>query len=195
MLPTTDEIVLPITEPETEWIAGRAVRKVSPTNDHGTIQRVLAAHLGTWAHGRGRVACERRFRITPRGEVTRPLVPDVAYLSYERAAGMTRAQFQVPVVAPDIVVEVLSPDDRPTDVESKCRDYLAADVRLVVVVDPEARTVLRIDADGTAALVDADTATMAAFPGLTLPYGDALFSVLDEGFGPDGRIAAPDVFD
>lgn len=186
------EIVLPITQPETEWIAGRALRKLSPTNDHGTIQRILAAHLAAWAHGRGRVATEWRFRVTPEGDVTRPLVPDIAYLSYTRAAGMTRAELQVPVIAPDIVVEVLSPDDRMSDVDVKINDYLAAGVRLVIVVDPEKRTVRCIDANGASTIVGPEKTTIASFPELTIPYGPSLFAALDEGFGPDDRIVAPD---
>ena len=34
----TDEIVLPDTEPETEWILGRPVQKMSPFRDHARLQ-------------------------------------------------------------------------------------------------------------------------------------------------------------
>jgi Uma2 family endonuclease len=43
--------------------------------------------------------------------------------------------------APDLVVEVVSPSDRMTDVQAKVDDYLRAGVRLVWVVEPRARTV------------------------------------------------------
>jgi hypothetical protein len=72
------EIVLPETEPETEWILGRAVQKVSPFRTHARLQLTLGAALLAWAEGRGEVGSEWRFRVAPPGEVRRPLVPDVA---------------------------------------------------------------------------------------------------------------------
>jgi Uma2 family endonuclease len=44
-------------------------------------------------------------------------------------------------VAPDLVVEVLSPEDRVSDLLQKLREYFAISVRLVWVADPTARVV------------------------------------------------------
>jgi len=73
-----DEIVLPITKPETEWVRGRARQKVSPARNHGRVAAKLSALLDTWAAGRGEVAVEWRFRVTVPGEPRRPLVPDIS---------------------------------------------------------------------------------------------------------------------
>jgi Uma2 family endonuclease len=186
-----DEIVLPITEPETEWIRDRAVQKVMPNRRHGTVQATLAAWLAGWASGHGMVATEWRFRLAPPGEARRPLVPDVAYLSFARAAGRTADELDAPEIAPDIVIEVLSPNDDPRDVSEKIRVYRAASVTLVLVVDPIRRTVERFDADGTTSIVGEATCAVSAFPEMRLPFGSALFAKLDDGFGPDGRITAP----
>jgi Uma2 family endonuclease len=43
--------------------------------------------------------------------------------------------------APDLAVEVLSPEDRPGELAARMRDYFAAGTRCVWVVDPDARTV------------------------------------------------------
>ena len=43
--------------------------------------------------------------------------------------------------APDLAVEVLSPDDRPGELSARMRDYFAAGTECVWVVDPDARTV------------------------------------------------------
>ncbi len=185
-----DEIVLPITESETEWILGQAVQKMSQTYDHAEVQALVLQWLRSWARGRGRAVPEWRFRIAPPGEPLRPLIPDVAYLAYERAAGVTAEELQVPAIAPDIVVEILSPNDRPNDVAEKICVYRAAGVTLVLLVDPRSRTVERFDADDTSALVTSDNALVAAFPKLTLPYGKAFFASLDEGFGPESRIGS-----
>ncbi|HTD34869.1 MAG TPA: hypothetical protein VK665_14465 [Candidatus Elarobacter sp.] len=56
------EIVLPETKPETEWVRGRALQKVSPTYDHGTLQGLLWSAVWNWARAgaHGRVATEWR---------------------------------------------------------------------------------------------------------------------------------------
>ena len=43
-------------------------------------------------------------------------------------------------LAPDLAVEVLSPNDRPEDVLEKVGEYLGVGTRLVWVIDPETRT-------------------------------------------------------
>src|SRR5262249_17281711 len=42
---------------------------------------------------------------------------------------------------PDLAVEVLSPDDSPGETRAKTDEYLAAGARLVLVIDPEAKSV------------------------------------------------------
>jgi Uma2 family endonuclease len=44
-------------------------------------------------------------------------------------------------VAPDLVVEIISPNDRAADLDAKIDDYQAAGVPLIWVVNPEIRTV------------------------------------------------------
>ena len=56
--------------------------------------------------------------------------------------------------APDLVAEVLSPDDRANDVLSKVGDWLGAGVRLVFVIDPVRREVRIYRADGSQGVVD-----------------------------------------
>jgi Uma2 family endonuclease len=65
--------------------------------------------------------------------------PDISFIAKPRlspqlAEGHIR-------IAPDLVVEVLSPNDLARDVSQRIQDYLRAGVRLVWVVDPEGRTV------------------------------------------------------
>ena len=61
---------------------------------------------------------------------------DVLYISKERAAELSGAAYLD--VAPDLVVEVLSPDDRWNNMMQKLREYFAIGVRLA---DPDSRTV------------------------------------------------------
>ena len=172
------EIVLPETKPETEWIRGRARQKVSPTYDHGALQGQLYMALWMWAEAgaHGRVASEWRFRIAPPAGVVRPLVPDVAYLSYRALpADAARDLVQVPLGAPTVAVEILSPDDRPAYVEHKIATYRAAGTFAVIVVDPHRETITIHDGDGTRIVRAGDVLTHPSLPGFALDVG-ALFA-------------------
>jgi Uma2 family endonuclease len=177
--PELQEIVVPDTEPETEWILGEAVQKVSPRRRHAVLQGALVSLLRTWARGRGIVGTEWRFRITPPGERPRPLVPDVAYLSNARRAGLTGELLEVPFVPPDIVIEILSPDDRADRVASKRDTYLAAGVHLVLSVDPDSRTVEAFDVAGRITYAIGSIFATERFPDFVIDVA-ALFAEIDD---------------
>lgn len=176
------EIVLPITDPETEWVRGRAVRKVSPTRDHSRMQGQLLFALVPWAVGRGEVGPEWRFRVQPPGEARRPLVPDIAYVSGERLRGHTVDAIQAPAFAPDVAIEILSPRDRAADVASKIEVYMASGTSLVIVVDPAARTMTCYDGNAPAVLRAGDTLRHAALPDFALDVGATFAAALDQRF-------------
>jgi Uma2 family endonuclease len=56
-------------------------------------------------------------------------------------------------IAPDLAVEVVSPNDLDEEVEAKVNEYLTAGVKLVWVVSPGSRTVLVRRPDDTCSLV------------------------------------------
>jgi Uma2 family endonuclease len=122
------EIVLPETKPETEWVRGRALRKVSPGYRHGLAQGLLFNALKAWADAgsHGRVATEWRFRVAPPHEIVRPLVPDVAYLSYDAMPSDAPEELvDVPLGAPTVAIEVKSIRDRRADLADKMRHTCA----------------------------------------------------------------------
>lgn len=162
------DIVLPTTEPETEWVRGRPLQKVSPTRSHALLQRALASALHAWGGERGEVGTEWRFRVAPPGEPARPLVPDVVYIDAARLRGLRGDELEVPRLSPDVVVEVLSPDDRRIDVDSKIATYLSAGSRLVVIVDPQTETVELHDRDGVRVLRRGHDLEHAALPGFSM---------------------------
>jgi Uma2 family endonuclease len=156
------EIVLPETKPETEWVR---------------LQGALTMRLDRWATGRGEVGPEWRFRVAPRGEVRRPLVPDVAYVSNERLRTLSDTELEVPPLAPDVAVEILSPDDRRADVDDKIDVYLRAGSSLVIVVDPQQRAVELHDRDATGRLDETGAIEHWALPEFSYPVSE-LFAVL-----------------
>ena len=73
--------------------------------------------------------------------------PDIAFVRKERVPDPIPSTFLE--FAPDLVVEVLSPNDRPGELLAKVGDWLDAGARLVWVIDPERRVARLYRADGT----------------------------------------------
>ncbi|HZO95558.1 MAG TPA: Uma2 family endonuclease [Candidatus Baltobacteraceae bacterium] len=173
-----NEIVLPITEPETEWILGRAVRKVSPRRTHGRLQAKLLVALCAWSEARGEVASDWRFRPAPPGEPHRPLVPDVAFVTNERLRGLRGDELEMPLFSPDVAFEILSPRDEPERLRHKIEVYLSSGASLVAVVEPNDRSVALHDRDGVRILRGDEVLTHRALPEFALPLPE-LFAVAD----------------
>ncbi len=173
------EIVLPLTDPETEWVRGRALHKVSPAFDHARVQMKLAFALDAWALGRGSVGTEWRFRVAPPGEALRPLVPDIAFLSAAQLSTLSREERQSPPFAPTIAVEVLSPGDRGDDVKDKIGTYLRAGTDLVIVADPRSRSFSLHDASAVRTLAAGEVLRHSALPDFALDIGAFFAEALD----------------
>ncbi|PYO96677.1 MAG: hypothetical protein DMD61_13770 [Gemmatimonadetes bacterium] len=73
--------------------------------------------------------------------------PDAAFIRRERLPDPPPVGFAR--LAPDLVVEVLSPDDRPGEVLAKVADWLSAGTGLVWVVDGARRCARVYRADGS----------------------------------------------
>jgi Uma2 family endonuclease len=74
--------------------------------------------------------------------------PDLSFVRMERMPeGPTSEGYMH--IAPDLVAEVVSPNDLWREVQAKLHEYLALGVRLVWVIDPEARTMYLHRQDGT----------------------------------------------
>ncbi len=164
------EIILPEAKPALEWVNGRALQKASPQRKHAVAQGRFCGAFDAWAleRGSGEVGTEWEFRIAPPGEARRPLVPDVAYLSYNRVPFDDEKASDIPRVAPDVAVEVLSPGDLRRDVDEKIRVFLASGTSVVFVVDTKNEAVTAFDSRGSEQFGRFDTVRHAALPGFAL---------------------------
>ncbi|MBV8367291.1 MAG: Uma2 family endonuclease [Candidatus Eremiobacteraeota bacterium] len=164
------EIVLPETKPATEWVRGRALQKVSPQDPHARAQLNLGSAMLAWAKegGRGRVGTEWEFRVTPPHEITRPLIPDIAFLSFARLAFEERDAARIPRMAPTVAVEIVSPDDRRADIDDKIRTYLAAGTQLVLLAEPKDCSFTAYDSEGVLRFAAGDTFTHSSMPGFSI---------------------------
>jgi Uma2 family endonuclease len=68
-------------------------------------------------------------------------IPDVAFISWKRFPRSKRERGEIPTVAPDLVVEILSKGNTKREMARKLDDYFRAGVRLVWYVDPKHRMV------------------------------------------------------
>ena len=164
------EIFLPEAKPALEWVNNRVLQKVSPKRKHALAQGEFITALGMWArtHRSGTAGTEWHFQIQPPGEISRTLVPDVAFLSYRRMPRDQQEVTEVPRIAPDVVVEVRSPDDRQGDIDEKVRVYLAAGTTVIFLVDPERQTITIQDAHARRVVEKAGTVTHDSLPGFRL---------------------------
>ena len=83
--------------------------------------------------------------------------PDVSFVSFQRLPNAGQFPAGYPAVAPDLAVEVVSPNDLAYELETKINEYLLAGVRLVWIINPAARSVQVHRQDGTSTrLLDTD---------------------------------------
>jgi Uma2 family endonuclease len=153
-------------KPYVEWIDGRAEPKVSPQRKHGKLQGRFMALLEELGSAAGEVATEWRVYLPdgPHGPTT--LVPDVAYISRERLLPLTDAQIEKPPFAPDVAVEIRSPEDPPRRCAEKVALYLKNGSLLVLDVDFETKRITAHSRDGVKIFSEGDIFEHAAAPWL-----------------------------
>jgi Uma2 family endonuclease len=80
--------------------------------------------------------------------------PDISFVKRERMTAEHMLEGFL-TIAPDLAVEVISPNDLATELNEKLEDYMAARIPLVWIIDPEVRTVVIHRVDGTMAMLHA----------------------------------------
>lgn len=139
---TAEELLdMPDDGPRRELVRGE-LREMAPAGDeHGYLALRIASRLERHvdASDLGRTyTAETGFKISSDPDTVR--APDAAFVNRERveAAGRVAGYRDG---APDLVVEVVSPNDRHSEVLDKALDWLEAGCRMVLVADPERRAV------------------------------------------------------
>src|SRR5437879_10840226 len=150
----TAEQLLQTTIPDkrVELVRGVLVVRVPAGYRHGRASMNLAFLLSRYVKGTGAgqvVSGDTGFKLASDPDTVR--APDVAFISRERLPDPQTRGF--PALGPDLVVEVLSPDDRPGETLTKVGDWLEGGARLAWVIDPQRRLVRIYRADGTEPLL------------------------------------------
>ncbi len=156
-----------------ELVRGRLVVHMPVGGPHGEIALALGAALLRFVgqHRLGSAGVEAGFVLARDPDVVR--APDVHFVRASRLGGERMPAGFFPG-APDLAVEVVSPEDSDRAVAEKVLDYLQAGTPRVWVVRPELKTVTVHRAGGDAHIYGA---------GETLTSDDAGFEA--EGFSLD----------
>ncbi len=139
-------------------------------SEHGMIVAEIAGILRDFVKPRALgvvLGAETGFRICSNPDTV--LAPDVAFVRSDRVGGgLPKGYFPG---APDLAVEVLSPNDRAGEMFAKVQDWLNAGCASVWVVDPKTQTVTVYGADRKALmLASADVLTGGELlPGFSSP--------------------------
>jgi Uma2 family endonuclease len=118
---------------ESAWVGGRLLSR---------LDRFCQEHAVGWAFN-----AENGYQCFPHnpGRVRRP---DVSFVRYGRFPGgvLPKGWAKLP---PDLVVEVVSPNETAYELDDKLEDYQSVSVPLIWVINPKARTVRIHRHDGT----------------------------------------------
>ena len=113
--------------PDQEYVDGTLVERNVGEWDHSNLQMVLSAYLFNRREELGiHVVPEQRVQVKP----TRFRVPDICAVAGEKPGE------QILTRPPFLCVEILSKDDRMSEMQERIDDYLSFGVPYVWVVDP-----------------------------------------------------------
>ncbi|MBD2007020.1 MULTISPECIES: Uma2 family endonuclease [Cyanophyceae] len=130
---------LPETKPASEYIDSQIIQKPMPQGEHSTIQGELIIAVNTVVKPKKVARAFPELRCTFGG---RSIVPDVAIFTWERIPrkenGGVANVFQV---APDWIIEILSPDQSATKVIKKILHSLNNETQMGWLIDPNEQTI------------------------------------------------------
>jgi Uma2 family endonuclease len=156
-----------------ELVRGELIMMSPGGYEHGRIIMNVAAPLAVIVRQNQLgvlLGAETGFRIAHDPDTVR--APDVAFVRAERIPALpVKGFFQGP---PDLAVEVLSPDDRASEVLDKVRDWLQAGCVAVWIVDPAKQTILIYRSSSPIVVLGpADVLAMEdLLPGFSIPVAE-----------------------
>jgi len=167
-----------------EWIKGEWIARMPGGFLHSLIiKRLFVLLLALEYQGLGEVYQETAFVVTPSAQwVKGSRIPDVLYTTKER---LTIYRQTTPdwrdkpfLLVPDLVIEIISPNDQYVDVVKKADLYLQDGVQRVWLVEPQTQIITVQSAGSTQQIYRVgDTLTEdGLLPGL----GTALRALFDD---------------
>jgi Uma2 family endonuclease len=134
-------------------------------SETGARNSRLTMQLGIWnAQTQLGIAFDSSSGFTlPNGAIR---APDASWIAAERWRRLTREQRRrFAPIAPDFVIELVSPSDEIDDVRDKMRDYMVNGVQLGWLIDPQERRI-EVYRPGTATQILDNPISVSADPEL-----------------------------
>jgi Uma2 family endonuclease len=157
-----------------ELVRGELMKRPLAGQTHGRYASNISLSLGGHANANRLGRCyiaDTGFILETDPDHVR--TPDFAFISNERLREIGESD-GFAQGAPDVAVEVISPNDRYTEVEEKVEDWLKAGCRAVIVVNPRRQTVnLHRSPTDVTILTESDTLEISDIvPGWQMPVED-----------------------
>ncbi|MEQ8538605.1 MAG: Uma2 family endonuclease [Coleofasciculus sp. D1-CHI-01] len=135
-------IKLPETKPASEYIDGQIIQKPMPQGEHSTIQGELIISINATVKPKKIARAFPELRCTFGGKSIVSIVPDVAIFTWERIPRQENGRIaNVFEIAPDWIIEILSPDQSATKVIKKILRSLQFETKMGWLIDPDEQTV------------------------------------------------------
>jgi len=117
-----------------EVVNGSRVELLPPSASETVLASNLQGAMWQVAHWVGHVVMKTLFLIDPADDLERR--PDVAFVSYARWARRRPITTNAWQVVPNLVVEIVSPENTANEIAKKIRDYFRFGVEIVWVIYP-----------------------------------------------------------
>lgn len=141
----------------TELVRGRLQVREPPGTRHGRIAATLAYFVTDFVR-RNRLgvvfAQDTGFKIHSNPDTVR--APDVAFLAQDRVDQVPDRGYAS--LTPDLLAEIVSPDDGPGELLAKIAQWLEAGTKLVWVIDPRSAEARVYRPDGSLTIIGPDGA-------------------------------------
>ena len=180
LLTADDLLAMPDDGKRYELIRGELIEMPPTSHNPSRVAVRFGRRIGNFAeeHDLGHdVGADAGIHIERDPDTVR--VPDYGFISYERMAEPPPPRGYADVI-PDLVLEVVSPNDRQPDIDAKTQMWLEAGVQLVLVAYPETREVHAHHDDGSVVRYGMGDTVVGdpVLPGFACPVDDIF------AFGP-----------
>jgi Uma2 family endonuclease len=123
-----------------ELVRGEVEPMPPPMPEHGRVCMKAAFALELYGRTSALGYCLYDSAVATESDPDTVRGPDISFYTHARWPESEVGR-RLPPVPPDLVVEVLSPGNRPGDMRKRISEYLDAGVSLVWVIDPPVRRV------------------------------------------------------
>ncbi|WP_341739633.1 Uma2 family endonuclease [Microcoleus sp. CAWBG640] len=135
-----DFLLLPETEPPSEYFDGQIYQKDMAQGKHSTLQFEFSSVINRVGKPQKLAYAFPELRCTFGG---RSIVPDIAVFEWDRIPLNTQGEIENRFeIAPDWIIEILSPEQTSTRVINKILFCLKNNTKLGWLIDPEEKLVI-----------------------------------------------------